>query len=458
MKKFLTKVFIYAIGNLGAKILTFFLFPVLSFFLLPSELGIYDLMLASIGVAVPFFSLQLSDATYRWLIMSKADKITIISSALLLFFIFSCLFSSVIVVVGGIFEFQYLFYFLLLVISNSLLIQIQQIARGLKKTILYSFSGVISALLLLILSIILLPYFRIIGLFFALCISQSIAVIFLIFTTKLWKYIDFKVFDLKLSKEMLSFSLPYIPNLVSWWIISVSGKFVIEHFISLEANGIFSISTRFASIVLLINSLFLLVFQDDTLENSLVEEQNQRKFAETFNMFAKVELSALIFLSSLTPFIFDVIIAPEYSQGKEFLSILYLASAFSAFSAYIGLEYQRKGNTLGIAISTIYGIFLCVGFTFLFIQKLQLFAPAIGSLLGFISVFLARVLQTKQKYIHILIIISLSCLVIFEGWLQSYIENNIVLLVLNCIISFFIFLFSLNNIFFKKMVLFRRRQ
>jgi O-antigen/teichoic acid export membrane protein len=377
---FLGRVLVYAIGNLGAKLLTFFLVPVLSFFLSPAELGFYDLMLAAVGVAVPFFSLQLSDAAYRWLIMlgeEEKQRMTIITSVLVIFLIFVSVFSLISIAIGSIYNIHYSYDFTLLVCSNAVLILVQQIARGLKKTFSYSLSGTISAFFSLILSFAFLSKFGFKGLFIALFLSQIVATLYLIVMTRMWEYFKVSLFDRQLSRNMLAFSLPFIPNLVSWWIISVAGKFIIEHYISLDANGIFAISTKFASIVFLINSLFLLVLQDDTLEGASSERKIEQ-FGETFNVFAKIELCVLVFLSSLTPFLFNFLVAPEYQQGREFLSVLYLASAFSAFAAYIGLEHQRKGNTVGIAVSTVWGILICLVFTFLFIHELQLFAPAIG--------------------------------------------------------------------------------
>ena len=89
-KKIFKETLIYSIGSFGSKILSFLLVPLYTFFLTKKELGEYDLLLTTISLFVPLVSLQLSDATYRWLIdnndKNESDIKKIITNSFLGYF------------------------------------------------------------------------------------------------------------------------------------------------------------------------------------------------------------------------------------------------------------------------------------------------------------------------------------------------------------------------------------
>ena len=65
MKRTIHKLFYYAVGTFGSKVIYFLLVPFYSFFLSKSELGFYDLILASLTILTPIITIQVSDAVYR---------------------------------------------------------------------------------------------------------------------------------------------------------------------------------------------------------------------------------------------------------------------------------------------------------------------------------------------------------------------------------------------------------
>ena len=73
-KALLTGTIIYAIGNLGTKILTFLIVPLYTYYINTSDMGDYDLLITSVSLLVPLISLRISDATYNWMIMRTASN------------------------------------------------------------------------------------------------------------------------------------------------------------------------------------------------------------------------------------------------------------------------------------------------------------------------------------------------------------------------------------------------
>ena len=80
--KFLKDIGIYAIGNLGSKLITFMLVPLYTHYITNTdEFGYYDICLTVIFLFIPFVTLQLRDGAFRFLLdcNTKRDKAQIVS-------------------------------------------------------------------------------------------------------------------------------------------------------------------------------------------------------------------------------------------------------------------------------------------------------------------------------------------------------------------------------------------
>ena len=62
---------IYSIGNLGSRLISFFMVPIYTFFLTTEELGYYDIIISSISIVVPIISLQMETVVLRWMLDSN---------------------------------------------------------------------------------------------------------------------------------------------------------------------------------------------------------------------------------------------------------------------------------------------------------------------------------------------------------------------------------------------------
>ena len=67
--KFLKDIGIYAIGNIGSKIITFMMVPLYTYFVHDtSDFGYYDVCLTVCFLRMPFVNLQLRDGAFRVLL------------------------------------------------------------------------------------------------------------------------------------------------------------------------------------------------------------------------------------------------------------------------------------------------------------------------------------------------------------------------------------------------------
>src|SRR5690606_16627831 len=203
--------------------LVFFLVPLFSYYLSPSEMGFYDLVVIIIGLIVPLATIQLSDSIYRWLLDAKDKRFheTISSSfvvlsgtvlfVLLLFYGTSFFFPlKHKLLIGG--------YFFVSCIHPFFL----AVARGMRLNKLYALSGIVNSAVLVAINWLLLAHFSmgIKALFISHIAASTVAGLLLLYGTKLYKYLSLKHFSKTTISSFVVYSLPLIPNAISWWFIN----------------------------------------------------------------------------------------------------------------------------------------------------------------------------------------------------------------------------------------------
>lgn len=402
-KILLKNTLIYAIGNFGSKILAFLLLPLYSFYLTKSEFGTYDVFIVTISLLAPLLTIQISDATYRWLLEKKQDikyQSKVISSGLTVILLLSSVFYfSFFIILYFYFNFKYSGYFSILLFLNLLLPFFQKTLRGIGDNMTYAISGIIFTFLILTLNLLFLSSFnlKVESLFIASIISNIIVLIYILYKIKFIRIINLKRVDLVLIKEMIIYSLPLVPNSISWWLINASDKYLILLFINIEANGIYAISTRFPSILMLLNSIFIMAWQDYGISAS-GKEKNTIYFSKIFNDFIVLVLTSVIVLISLSPFLIKYLINSKFYEAWKYLPLLFIGTAFSAFSAYLGVLYQREKKTKELLTTSLIGGMINVIISFSLINKIGLFAPALGTFISFLAIYIIRKMQTKKFF------------------------------------------------------------
>lgn len=408
---------IYSIGNFGSKILTFLLLPLYSFYLNKEEFGTYDLIIASVTLLVPIITVQISDAIYRWLIDARekaGERQAIISNGFALITITFFIFLLIYIIILNFLVFSSAGYFAVILFLSCYTPFFQQILRGIGNINSYSIAGIINTLIILLSNIVFLVFFDfgIESLFLSIIIASVIKISYIIFSAKLFNFLSLKWLDISMVKEMLSYSWPLVPNSISWWLINVADKYLILFFLSVEANGIYAISSRFPALITLLNSIFLMAWQDHSV-SAKDNSENVKFNSNVFNIFITFELSTVIVLITLSPYLVEFLIDSNFYEAWKYMPLLFVGSAFSAFSAYIGVGYQRAKKTKDIFTTTVIGglINLTIGLSL--ISEIGLYAPAVGTLLSFLIIYLIRKKQTNKFFpLHVnkLKLLSLSVL------------------------------------------------
>ncbi|MBB6329152.1 O-antigen/teichoic acid export membrane protein [Chryseobacterium sediminis] len=404
-KKMFKETLTYSIGSFGSKILSFLLVPFYTYFLTKKELGEYDLLLTTISLFAPLVSLQISDATYRWLIdkeyISETEKAKIMTNSIITLcigYLIFCVGFSIYVFFNS---FQYQGYFIILIFLNCLLPLLQSILRGQGNTKQFAINGILTTFLIVVFNIVFIYLLKlnVEGVFIANIVAYTVACIMILYKVKVIQYFKFKYWDPKLIKSMASYSLPLIPNLMSWWAISSASKFIILHYMGAEGNGLYAVASRFPALLLVINSVLLLPLQD-----RILKEENDATFNRLLGKFIMFEMALAFILGILSPLMTKVLVSKEYFETWQYMPYLYLGVGFNAIAGFLGLKYQKEKNTLKITLTSLIGAVISIVFSVILIQTLGLQGISISFLLGFYCMFLLRfmdILKSESKKIKI---------------------------------------------------------
>ena len=402
-KKMFKETLTYSIGSFGSKILSFLLIPFYTYFLTKKELGEYDLLLTTISLFAPLVSLQISDAAYRWLIdkeyISEVEKAKVITNSVITLLIGYLIFSIGFYIYIFFNDFQYHTYFIVLIFLNCLLPLLQNILRGQGNTKQFAINGILTTFLMVVFNIIFIYLLKlnVEGVFLANIVAYTIACSMILYKIKIIQYFRFKYWDLKLIKSMASYSLPLIPNLMSWWAISSASKFIILHYMGAEGNGLYAVASRFPALLLVINSVLLLPLQD-----RILKEKDDTTFVRLLDKFIIFEMTLAFILGILSPLMTKILVSKEYFETWQYMPYLYLGVGFNAIAGFLGLKYQKEKSTLKITVTSLIGAIISIVLSIILIKSIGLQGISISFLLGFYFMFVLRfmdILKSESKAI-----------------------------------------------------------
>ncbi|MFL2134407.1 lipopolysaccharide biosynthesis protein [Desemzia sp. FAM 23990] len=397
-KKLVGNSFIFAIGNLGSKLISLILVPLYTHYLSTGEYGGVDLVMTTASMFVPIVSAGIYEAVLRF-IMDKNQSTDVIISNSFFVSVIGCLIAFLFYpilkylgILGN--NLLFLYFILLLIIFERVF---SQYARATNNIKIFSMNGMLLTLNTGILNILFLVYFElgVFGYFLSIIFAYVISIVFLILTTKVYKEIRFSSLNLKLTKRLLNYSIPMVPNSLMWWVISASSRYFIFFFINSSANGLFAIASRIPALINIVNQVFTQAWQLSAIEE--YENENKSKFYT--NVFSY--LSSIMFLGTsaiiaIVKVLFDFLFASEYYEAWRVVPFLLLGAVFSSFSGFFGTNYIAAKKTKGVFKTSVYGGITSMIFNLLLIPTLGIEGAGISSMASFFVMFVIRFFDTKQ--------------------------------------------------------------
>lgn len=397
--------FIITIGKVCTQLVSFLLLPLYTTVLSTEEYGVVDLMNTIVSILLPIVTFQIDQALFRDLIETRNDedaKSEIISSGVITVFFQCIVYLFIFAAISPVINNQYKYYLASNVISNVILSVFLQISRGLGDNTKYAIASFFSASFTIVFNVLFLVVAKLgaNGMLLATLTGQMIASLYLFFALKLYKYIHLKQYSKKIIRRLWSYSIPLIPNAISWWVIDASDRVIVSSVLGVDQNGILAASLKFASLLTSMNYIFTLSWTE-SISVAINDSDIEIYFNKMINMILGIFISLSIGMISCVPFVYNILINSKYTDGYGLVPISILATLFNVVVGLISVVYVAKRNTKAIAQTSFLAAIINILVHLLLIHYLGLYAAVISSLVAFFTMAVYRIIDINKKYFSI---------------------------------------------------------
>lgn len=429
---------IVSIGKICTQLITFFLLPVYTAVLSNEEYGVVDLLNTLTSLLLPIATLQIEQGIFRYLLDCRENKekqTTLITTVSKFILVQSAICILIFLCASPFIHNEYK-YFLMANLLMGILSSISlQICRGLGDNKTYAVGSFITGALTVILNVIFIVAFKwgAYGMLIATAISNLLCAIYVFVKKKIYKYIDIKQKDKKLLKDIIKYSVPLIPNMISWWIVSASDRTIISAVIGVAQNGIYSAANKFSGIFSTLYSVFNLTWTESASININSEDRDEF-FSKIFDFIVRFFGSLCLGTIAVMPFVFGILVNEKFAESYYQIPILILGSVFNILVSFLGSVYVAKKLTKEIAKTSIIAAIINIVVNIALINQIGLYAASISTVIAYFAMFIYRWIDVK-KYVSIktnktlIAVLSVSFLVaIITYYLKMKIISIVVLL------------------------------
>lgn len=456
---------IIAIGQISTKLISFCLLPLYTALLTTEEYGLIDLLSTYSSFLAVIIGLQMSQALFRFLATCREDEKRngeIISTTIFVSLCIWVLYAIIFGVIQPFVNLQHKWYLLYSVLASTYCQTMSGIARGMGKNTDYAAGNFISAALTLVLNVLFIAVFRlgVQAMLIAYIIGPLIGGTFLLLRTKLYRYIKFSRFNMVDAKTILKYSIPLVPNELSWSIIHTSDRMIVSNVLGVAANGLIAVASKFS----VIYTTAFSVFNTSWTEQVVLHYNDKGGKEYISDMFEKMVTffgCIAIGIIACMPFVFGLFVNEQFGESYGLIPVYMIAVFFNAVIGMISSVYLINNETRQVAVSTFIAAVINIAVDLLLINHVGTFAAPISSICGYAAISVWRLYDVNKRHCKIKMSfknIILLCGMLIVSCVSFYSKITLVQIVVLAVIAGMAVL--LNLPFFKELLemLFKKKK
>ncbi|WP_314646828.1 polysaccharide biosynthesis C-terminal domain-containing protein [Prevotella multiformis] len=441
-KKLAKNVIFILIGNVGSKLVGFFMLPLYTAWLSPEDYGLTDLLAVYASLLVNVVACDVSDAIYIYPVGASNEKIkTYYSSGFFFQVVCSLLCAFIFMLISRLplhnTFIENIWYIYGILISSLFQKYTQDFCRGINSMSVFSFTGIIQTFATAGLSIALIPQFGVYGFVVATIVSNTTTALFTFFYSKSYDYLSLSYAEIESIKELLKFSIPLIPTAILWWLVSGLNRPLLEQYVGMLALGLMAVAFKLPTIMNLVFSFF-----QQAWIVTVVEEFKENDFANYFNRMYRIVMSVqivacMIIVVIAHPFI-RLMTNERYYDAWVYIPLLAFSVIFSNMSAFLGTVFSASRQTKFTFYSVVIGGLAALGLNYLLIPFWGIWGACFAIGLSQLLCVLSRFYYSRRLVKFTSLGFSLKqCLIFALIYISSLIFNHVML------VSAYIFCFLL---------------
>ena len=381
---------IIAVGGAATKLVQFFLLPLYTSVLSTSEYGTVDYLNVVALFCVPVVSLLMDEALFRFLIDCKTERerqravtatCVLLGCGSLAFIVLAGLYALV-------FQPENLPWVVGLVFAGAALQMVSALLRGFGDTASYALANFLASAATIGLNVLFIAVFRwgVIGMLSATVIAQGGVAIAFAALRKVWRYIDLSSLDRAYLIGLLRYSVPLIPNKVSWTIMNMSSRLVIMGVLGASPAGLFAVAYKFPNVMDQVYGFFYQSWKESSARALNSSEDEVRFYNRVYRALRRFMMSVVLAMAALMPLVYDLLIDPSYHEGVLYVPILLLATYFSNISGFYGGIFTAHRDTKIMGTTTIVSAVVCLALNVALIPTIGLYGASLATLVSLVVV------------------------------------------------------------------------
>lgn len=404
LKELFSNTLLFAIANMGSKILVFLMVPLYTAVLTTEEYGISDMVQTTSSLLYPILTVMISEAVLRFCFLKQFDikKVFSIGFRITIFGVIFCVLFSIVFYFIPFFQSigKYVFFIPLLFFSNSLVQLLHKFSRGIDKVKVSAGAGLLSTVVAISLNLIFLLVLKIgvVGYLLSFILANMSAIIYMSIKCDAKNYFE-KPKDALLRKQMLSYSIPLVPNSLSWWALDCVNRYIMMAWIGISAVGIYSATLRIPTILTVLSDIFAQAWLLSALKD-YGSEESKRFILSMHNRFFSILVVMTGVIILLSKFLANILLTGEFSSYWSLIPFLFISVFWGALVGFIGSIFSAERKNTMQFVSTVVGALVSVLITVLFLKRYGVLVVAIATMVAYYVIWLIRRLAVN-KYLKI---------------------------------------------------------
>lgn len=395
-------IFVFAIGALGSKFTMFFLVPLYTNVLSDVEYGIADLVFTVGQLLVPVISLAIFNGLLRYGLEPEQHREDVWKCASIIFILGSVIMIMITPLISlykpiSKWSWYVCIYTILCFFSQNVFVYL----KVKEKNIWYSVLNICQALLLVLCNCVFLIKFKlgIQGYLLSSLISTGITALLATFIGGTIKDLSIARYDKCLMKKMVYYSIPFIFNDISWWIIRSSDKVMIEWIIGGTYLGLYTAASKIPSFVTVFTSIFSQAWVLSSIKE--YDSTNDTNFySEVFQFFSVVIFGVCIFVIALIKPFMSIYVGDKFFEAWKYVPLLIVSAAFAAVVSFTSSLYGAMKKSKNIMSTTLIAGGINVIINYIFINLCGVWGALVGTVIAYSVVAVLRLLDIR-RYINI---------------------------------------------------------
>ncbi len=393
------------IAKISTQVVSFLLLPLYTALLTTEDYGRVDIYTSLAMLVVPFLTLQVEMALFRFFITDKeqAAQKEIVSSSYVIIAVMTMAIAVVYLIVSVVLQLPHRWLLLGYYFFQAMSAVLLQTCRAQGDNMGYGIASFISSALAVALNVLFVAEFRwrAEGILVASIFAHVASCVYMLYRTRVYRYLSITYVSVKRCKELLQYAVPLVFNQISSWVINYSNRLIIVMQWGEGINGIFSVASKFSNITGTFFNVYNVAWTENVVR-SMDDKDGSSYISKMFEFTFNVYLILITAIINLLPFVFGIMVNEAFHEAYLHVPILLIGMLFSGMAATLGSIYIAYKKTKEVSVTTALAGICNVALHLLLLRFCGLYAASISTMISFVLLFAYRWISIKN-------IINIQC-------------------------------------------------